>query len=690
MALPNFQINPYVKPYVGGISQDFAKVIESKTNQYYQNAEADDVLGYQADTLRNHIAPFENDQLLAGQALDQTRSELQDRAKRGDYENMFREVKRSARKFSSTVEPLLQNKAAYDAYLKTLQEQITSGKVGKDTSEGALKHSIDIYKGYNPKDPNSFFKGYIPTKDESASDILNKFFGDSFKGDKKVTEYLDPISGQKVKTTIESSELPAKTLSGQKISIDENGQYNIDGKGRVISQIELAGRQHLQGNKDFQNYLTTQNTIGRLPKVNQEINGALQAEAQKLGYNINMQEVDILPASWLKWWEDKATQNADFESAAEVPSTNKLLKPEFQGFTFSPQGKIQQGNAYLSPNSDGTYNKYFDKDGKPLTIAHAVAKTTALGNTGIGQTDITKMQQALGIKVEKATPEEQAQLDKVNNEKFDHLVQDSYLAKRGLLNATPAERQAYLSANTNSWNSPQFRKQVIDTYNKAVEDFKTVETNLWTKKNFATIKEIGDMYVPAGPSSNSVLAKNLAGRTMAVLSTSGDLKINTEGIQDINAILSKANEEGWQFEKQTDNGLLKANPSMNIPASSVTLQFTKGETGKRQTAYINVAVGIGEADKKPMLQTLQNVGSAYLSGNGGVVSVPGMGKGGFKVINIPGQVTGVDRPFVGKVQKLDSNGNPYDDLMTIEEFQDWFINLPSVKTEANSFLLNKQ
>lgn len=693
MPLPNFTFNPYIspkfaKPFVGGISNEFGQAVQERTRQFHENAEQDDVLGYQADTLRTKIAPFENDQILAGQALDQARSELSDRAKRGDYENMFREVKRSARKFSANVEPLLQNRALYNDYLKNLQEAKTKGDIGDATYQGAVNYSVQNYKGYDPGNPNSFFKGYTPTKDISIPDKFHKFFGDNFKADTKAYDVVNPMTGLKERVSVEQNDQPVKVGNDFLFYNDQSGTFNTEGDGRKITHIELAARQYAAGDKDINNYKGTQYKIGNQQGFHGELENAIQSEVEKLGYHINKNELDPLTPGWLKWYDNKIDINKPFETSAEVPTTNTHLSPKFQGFSFSPTGKLQQGNEYLEANPDGSYRKYYDGNGKQITVEEKRHKDTMLG----GQFNYTAPSEKdkYKYKTERATPEEQAKLDKTNNEEFDELVKNTFLAEAKAQHFSPKDQNQILMNMQNTWNSATYRRKVLDQYNSAVKEFKTVENELWTKRNFAETKEIGDIEVPKGQDGNSVLAKNLAGRTVKVLSNNGDLKINTEGVNDINALLSKAKDEGWTLDTMSDNGLLKINPVMNIPGSSVTLKFTKGTGSDHSTAYINAAVGIGASDKKPLLGVLQKIGEAYLSGNGGFVPMPGLGKGGFKVINTPGQVTGMKVPFVGLVQQVDSEGNNTGDPINLQDFQDWYINQPAVKNEANAFLLNKK
>lgn len=93
-------------------------MITQRRQEYDLSAEAADVLGYQTDTLKQNISPFEPDALYAGELMNKYRNEIDQWTERGDYENLTREVKRSTRQFQQEVTPLLARRKAFDDYKK--------------------------------------------------------------------------------------------------------------------------------------------------------------------------------------------------------------------------------------------------------------------------------------------------------------------------------------------------------------------------------------------------------------------------------------------------------------------------------------------------------------------------------------------------------------------------------------------
>src|SRR6478736_7768661 len=118
MALPNLSINPYVKRYVGGVSQEYTSTLANRQQEYQSNIEQDDILGYQMDNLKNAILPKDRD--YADILLDQHRKSLAERAKQGNYEDMNRDVRRAARNYASAITPLTQRAQDRAEYIKNL------------------------------------------------------------------------------------------------------------------------------------------------------------------------------------------------------------------------------------------------------------------------------------------------------------------------------------------------------------------------------------------------------------------------------------------------------------------------------------------------------------------------------------------------------------------------------------------
>lgn len=687
MALPNFTFNPYIKPYVGGVANELGQVVQQKTAQFYQNAEQDDVLGYQADTLKNLIMDNPNDQAYADQILNQTRSELTDRAKKGDYENMFREVKRSARKFTANATPLLQRKQQYDTYLKQMSEEMGKGTFGRDTYNRAIQLSKEQDRGYNPKDSStSGFRGFQPTKDESAADIVNKFLGNDFKGSKTVRQFFNPKTMTMDKLTFEDS---GDYVKG--VYIDKNGEINTKDEGRPITRIELAGRQHLQGNKDFMNYVDTQNQLGNINRVKGEVDSAIQAEVQKLGIKIDMQESDIggIPA-WLKSLQDKVDAAKPFEAAADVSSPNQTLNPGYQGYIFSPTGKMKQGNEWFTTDKKGDYIKFTDTSGKPMKVKEAMEWATLPGK------EFSTLEDS-GLNVIHATKEETEKMDKVVDAKFTTHVQNTYLARYNMQNVPLKQQKEFLEVHKEEWDSPKNRIKVQEAFNKSLKDFAVIEPELWLTRNFSNTTDIEGLNVPKTTDSN-ILTRNLEGKRVKLLG-SNTLGLDMDGKEDMNTLMAELKRNNYVFDSIIGDGLLKINPTNmmtadgthTLPAASATITVHSGEGATKDTRRIKVAIGLNDMDKKPFLQILQDVGNTYLKVGDGSKFVPirGAGKAGYSITNISGSELRENVPFVGFVQYRDENGVYQGKPTRIQDWQDWYIEQRNVKEEANSLLLNK-
>lgn len=687
MALPNLTFNPYIKPYVGGIANELGQVVQQKTAQFYQNAEQDDVLGYQADTLKNLIMDNPNDQAYADQILNQTRTELTDRAKRGDYENMFREVKRSARKFSANVAPLLQRKQQYDSYLKSMSEELGKGTWGRDTYNRAIQYSKDNDKGYIPGDSTTLsFRGFQPTKDESAAEIVNKFLGNDFKGSKTVRQFFNPKTMTMDKLTFEDS---AALVPG--VYIDKNGEINTKEEGRPITRIELAGRQHLVGDKNFQNYVDTQNQLGNIGRVKGEVDAAIQAEVQKLGITIDMQESDIggIPA-WLKSLQDKIDANKPFEAAADVSSPNQTLAGGYQGYIFSPTGKMKQGNEWFTTNKNGDYIKFTDTSGKPMKVKEAIEWATLPGK------EFSTLEES-GLNVIHATKEETEKMDKIVDAKFTTHVQNTFLARYNMQNVPLKQQKEFLEIHKEEWDNLKNRVKVQEAFNKSIKDFANIEPELWLARNFSNTTDIEGLNVPKTTDSN-ILTRNLEGKRIKLLG-SNTLGLDMGGKEDMNTLMAEIKRNDYVFDSIIGDGLMKINPTNmmtadgahTLPAASATMTVHKGEGATKDTRRIKVAIGLNDMDKKPFLQLLQDVGNTYLKVGDGSKFVPAYkgAKNGYSVTNISGSELGVNVPFVGFVQYRDENGVYQGEPKKIQDWQDWYIEQPNAKEEANSLLLNK-
>lgn len=637
MALPDFRINPYVAPYVGGLNKEIGETIDQRVKTYEAAAEFDDVLGYQTDTLKQQIAPFEADNSYASELMNKYRQGIAERAEKGDYENMTREVKRNARQFAQEVTPLMARKEAFNAYRKELQDRHEKGDIDTEMYTAALNRTVSDNSNIDRTAVMSgSFSGVRPSKREDISKLLD-----------------DAIKGMEQQGYI------------GKIQVNPDGTYSVQGgKYRKAEDILEAAKQYLVGSSSYRNYATSLGALGLEQKLASETASGLQYVANKYKFHTPDATQGFVPQTWLDWYDQKTYKPSMSPSSV---TDNPNATNQFENTKFV-NGFVGRDTDYQRFNStDGSYTSFTDAQGKPITVEEAKKRRsneqlvgmTKAGEAFAGQTDAY-------IVNEKTVDKEQAQaIQNQQNEAFTKLVQDTYLKERGYVTHNDAERQAILSANNNRWNSSEYRKQTYDTYKKAIEQHKTTETFKWNKFKPSSTKLVGDIQ-NIGKNSG-VLETNLAGRPVSVLTKSNDIPLKTgyqDGKKDINTVLSKL--DGWKPVSMVDNGVLAFNPHDGVPASSVTLTLEKNGEYRQ----VELGVGINQRDQTPKLQTLQNVALAHLSGNGGVIQVPGTDGFKYKVISIPNQINPDSNSpgFTSYVVGMDKNNKEVGDRVLFDQF----------------------
>lgn len=626
MALPDFRINPYVSPYVGGVNRELGETIDQRVKTYEAAAEFDDVLGYQTDTLKQQIAPFEADNQYASELMNKYREGIAARAEKGDYENMTREVKRNARQFSQEVTPLIARKEAFNAYRSKIQDSYQKGEIDTEMYNAAMQKTIaDNSNVDRTAVMSGSFSGFQPSKREDISKLLD-----------------DAIKGMEQQGYI------------GKIQVNPDGTYSVQGgKYRKAEDILEAAQQFLVGSSGYRNYATTLGALGLQGKLASETAAGLQYVTNKYKFHTPDAQQGFTPQNWLDWYDQK-TYKPSMSPSSVTDNPNATNK--FEGTKFI-NGNLARDTEFYRVDKDGNYVGYYGADGNPITIASKEGLDKARG-AGARGSELLYTSKAV-------PPEGAARLREEQNQEFTKLVQDTYLKQRGYVTHNEAERNAILSANNSRWNAPEYRKQVYDTYQKAIEQHKTTETFKWNKYKPSSSKLVGDI-TNMGKNSG-VLETSLAGRPIAVLTKADGIPLKTgyqDGKKDINTVLSKL--DGWKPVTMVDNGVLAFNPHDGVPASSVTLTLEKDGEYRQ----VELAVGINQRDQTPKLQTLQNVALAHLSGNGGIVQVPGTDGFKYKVISIPNQINPDSNSpgFTSYVVGMDKNGKEVGDRVLFDQF----------------------
>tara|TARA_Y100000593_G_scaffold45959_1_gene87331 strand:+ start:11977 stop:14427 length:2451 start_codon:yes stop_codon:yes gene_type:complete len=150
--------------------------------RYVENFAGADALQQSVDQMTS--ADFEGDKLEKENLVNQYNAELEEMSRQGDYERMGSRVASNARNFIQDYYPIQQNKAKYDAYIKSLDELRESG----DISEFVYKRKqVQAKHGYyglqrdeeGKIDEGSYFSGpgvaksvdYIKVLDDALSGI---------------------------------------------------------------------------------------------------------------------------------------------------------------------------------------------------------------------------------------------------------------------------------------------------------------------------------------------------------------------------------------------------------------------------------------------------------------------------------------------------------------------------------------
>jgi hypothetical protein len=677
MALPQLRLNPYVQPYTGGLSQEFGQSVDERLKKYEAAQEFEDILGYQTDTLLRNVGPFDNDRSYAQVLMNENRKNIEDRARRGDYENLGREVRKNARNFSASIQPLIINKQRHDTYSNQMKEALQKGEITRETYSDALRYSTENYKGIDPNSPETtYFNGFIPSKDINISKKLDDFYN-NWKTDKGARDIIDPTTGLITKIDWEVTQKGLRDKNGRVIKSGEEimkdaGLNAISTDPEVISYIQS---QATIGNSANDPFDLNQDSLKF--RVNREVASGLQSTIAKHYSEKYGQGIGFVPDSWLELMKEKLYNPP---SAPSTPTANTFLKDRFEGFKFNGDNLIKDTEFYQA-NPDGTYNKFVDLDGNQVTFEDYKKERSSVSGQALPNT-------RFNVNRIPATQEEVAQIERKNNEELNQLAKDSYMHDRGVAYQGKM-KEAFLSANNGRWNSPEYKKQVLERYNTAKKNFERVETSHWMKNRRADVKLIGNEYMD---NSQSAIT-GLAGRQIAVMgkdeTTGLPEGFRRSAIKDINSLYEEANKNGWQVKGLQDNGLLKMNPLFNEPASALTMYLEKGSGEDKEQRQVELAIGIGNADQAPLLQMIQDIGASYLNSSGGIVRMPGTNNR-FRVDVIPGQTLPgqKDNIFYGYITGIDENNQDVTTTKSVNQFIEDFITSPAAKAETQRFLIN--
>lgn len=170
-----------VRPYEGSVLNELTSVAGTLQQRFDIARETDDQSKMALKSLQ--AAPFEGDQALKAQLIQQYTQRLADRAAKGDYENMERDTRMDARQMVQEYKPIADNLARYQAYQKELQDELNKGTI-KDPAkvQKLLALSAQRYKGLE-RDPvtgevRNGFSGIQAVKDIDVAEKIDKWMKD--------------------------------------------------------------------------------------------------------------------------------------------------------------------------------------------------------------------------------------------------------------------------------------------------------------------------------------------------------------------------------------------------------------------------------------------------------------------------------------------------------------------------------
>jgi hypothetical protein len=119
--------DPYRSMYVSRKSPEIAQMLEQR---FASNMAAQDEL--QQKLLELQAAPFEGDGAARAKLYNDTKTQLEQMAQRGDYENMTMQVAKLARNYENTAYPIAYNQKLFAEDQAVKQEQLAKGVITKE------------------------------------------------------------------------------------------------------------------------------------------------------------------------------------------------------------------------------------------------------------------------------------------------------------------------------------------------------------------------------------------------------------------------------------------------------------------------------------------------------------------------------------------------------------------------------
>lgn len=176
--MPNYGLHQLINSreiprFVGSPVAELASVAQHLQGKYDTAIQGDDAL----DSALTQASSLGADNAMLQQIKDQYRAKLKERAAKGDYEHMLRDVQKDARDFVNQYKPIAANQAAVSEYYKDLQEQVTKGDVSKSWADRLYDSATRGYQGLK--------------KNAQTGQLENQFRGTTAVKDINMEEWVD-------------------------------------------------------------------------------------------------------------------------------------------------------------------------------------------------------------------------------------------------------------------------------------------------------------------------------------------------------------------------------------------------------------------------------------------------------------------------------------------------------------------
>jgi hypothetical protein len=170
-----------VRPFEGSVLPELTVVSSALQERYDKALDQDDMISRAVRSVQ--AAPFAQDQQLLSSLKQEFRDRLQQRATRGDYENMYRDTMMDSRNFMDRYQPIAENAKRFEDYKGTLQQALAKGDIkDPDKMRRLLALSTQSYQGmsYDPVTGQyaNKFQGLTPVKDIDPTEKIDKWMKD--------------------------------------------------------------------------------------------------------------------------------------------------------------------------------------------------------------------------------------------------------------------------------------------------------------------------------------------------------------------------------------------------------------------------------------------------------------------------------------------------------------------------------